>query len=103
MAPDEIMVIRDGMEHTMPTSELAVRDIVPVRSREKIPSDTTVISGKSLVNKSMLTGESIPVDMGPEDALYGVMVNESGSLRARIEKTGEDAVLFQTARMMDIV
>ena len=102
LAPAEATVIRDGVESTVPASELAVGDIVLIRPGEKVPADATVISGESAVNESMLTGESIPVDKGPGDTLYGATVNGSGSLRARIEKTGEDTVLFQIARMMEM-
>ncbi len=102
LAPAEATVIRDGAEHTVPASELVVGDVVLIRPGEKVPADATVISGESSVNESMLTGESIPVDKGPGDTLYGATVNGSGSLRARIEKTGEDTVLFQIARMMEM-
>ena len=102
LAPAEATVIRDGVESTVPASELAVGDVVLIRPGEKVPADATVISGESAVNESMLTGESIPVDKGPGDTLYGATVNGSGSLRARIEKTGEDTVLFQIARMMEM-
>ena len=102
MAPDQATVIRDGAEVTVPASELVVGDTVLIRPGEKVPSDATVISGESSVNESMLTGESIPVDKRAGDTLYGATVNGSGSLRARIEKTGEDTVLFQIARMMEM-
>ena len=102
MAPDEATVIRDGVETVVPASELAVGDIVLIRPGEKVPADATVVSGESSVNESMLTGESIPVDKRPGDTLYGATVNGAGSLRARIEKTGEDTVLFQIARMMEM-
>ena len=102
MAPDQATVIRDGAEVTVPASELVVGDTVLIRPGEKVPADATVISGESSVNESMLTGESIPVDKRAGDTLYGATVNGSGSLRARIEKTGEDTVLFQIARMMEM-
>ena len=102
LAPAEATVIRDGTEHTVPASELVVGDVVLIKPGEKVPADATVVSGESAVNESMLTGESIPVDKGPGDTLYGATVNGSGSLRARIEKTGEDTVLFQIARMMEM-
>ena len=102
LAPAEATVIRDGTEYTVPASELVVGDVVLIKPGEKVPADATVVSGESAVNESMLTGESIPVDKGPGDTLYGATVNGSGSLRARIEKTGEDTVLFQIARMMEM-
>lgn len=102
LAPDEATVIRDGEEVAVPSSQLAVGDIILIRPGEKVPADATVVSGESSVNESMLTGESIPVDKKAGDTLYGATVNGSGSLRARIEKTGEDTVLFQIARMMEM-
>ena len=102
MAPDEATVIRDGEEVHIPASELEVGDMVLIRPGEKIPADATVVSGESSVNESMLTGESIPVDKKAGDTLYGATVNGAGSLRARIEKTGEDTILFQIARMMEM-
>lgn len=102
LAPDTATVVRDGTERVVPVSELSVGDTVLIRPGEKVPADATVISGESSVNESMLTGESIPVDKKPGDTLYGATVNGAGSLRARIEKTGEDTVLFQIARMMEM-
>ena len=102
MAPDEATVIRDGAESRIPSSELAMGDIILIRPGERVPTDATVIEGQSSVNESMLTGESIPVTKGPGDVVYGATVNGSGSLRAKVEKVGEDTVLFQIARMMEM-
>ena len=102
MVPDQATVIRDGQELVIPASELVVGDIVLIKPGEKVPADATVVSGESSVNESMLTGEGIPVDKKDGDTLYGATVNGPGSLRARIEKTGEDTVLFQIARMMEM-
>lgn len=101
MAPDEATVIRDGAEIVVKSSDLTAGDIVLVRPGERIPADATVVDGESAVNESMLTGESMPVAKRPGDLVYGATVNGSGSLRARIEKTGEGTVLFQIARMME--
>ncbi len=102
IAPDETTIIIDGVEHTVPISELAVRDIVLIRSGEKAPSDVTVVFKESLVNESMLIGKSILMDKSPEDTLYDATVNGFGSLKARIEKTWEDTVLLQIACMMEM-
>ena len=102
MAPAQATVVRGDEELVIPASELVVGDTVLIRPGEKVPADATVVSGESSVNESMLTGESIPVDKKAGDTLYGATVNGSGSLRARIEKTGEDIVLFQIARMMEM-
>lgn len=102
MAPDEATVERDGAEVVVKSSELVLGDVILIRPGEKVPTDATVIEGESAVNESMLTGESIPVTKGPGDVVYGATVNGSGSLRARVEKVGEDTVLFQIARMMEM-
>ncbi len=101
LAPDEASVIRDGVEHRIPSSELVVGDIVLIRPGSKVPADSTVISGESTVDESMLTGESVPVSKTTGDVLYGATVNGAGSMKARVEKIGEDSVLFQIARMME--
>ncbi len=101
LAPDEATVIRDGTEAVIPSSELAVGDIVLIRPGSKVPADSVVVSGTSVVDESMLTGESVPVEKKEGDLLYGATVNGAGSLRARVEKAGEDSVLFQIARMME--
>ena len=102
LAPDEATVIRDGRETTVRSADLVVGDIILIRPGEKVPADGTVVDGESAVNESMLTGESIPVTKRNGDTVYGATVNGSGSLRVRVEKTGEDTVLFQIARMMEM-
>lgn len=102
MAPDEASVLRDGMELRVRSSELIIGDTVIIRPGERIPTDCTVVEGESSVNESMLTGESMPVVKRTGDVIYGGTVNGSGSMRARVEKTGEDTVLFQIARMMEM-
>ncbi len=102
MAPDEATVIRDGAEVVVPSSELAMGDILLIRPGSKVPADSVVVSGSSTVDESMLTGESVPVEKEEGDLLYGATVNGAGSMRARVEKVGEDSVLFQIARMMEM-
>ena len=102
MAPDQATVVRDGVESVVRSSDLVIGDIILIRPGEKVPTDATVVDGESSVDESMLTGESIPVTKRPGDLVYGATVNGSGSLRARVEKTGDDTVLFQIARMMEM-
>ena len=102
LAADEAVVIRDGQEMSIPASELVPGDIMLIRPGDKVPTDGTVIGGSSSIDESMLTGESIPVSKKEGDVVYGATVNGSGSLRARVDKTGEDTVLFQIARMMEM-
>ena len=100
--PDEATVIRDGSEARIKASELAPGDVMVVRPGERVPADGVVVSGESSVNESMLTGESMPVDKRPGDTVYGATVNGSGRLEVKAEKTGEDTVLFQIARMIEM-
>ncbi len=101
-APDTACVIRDGKEMTIRSSELVPGDVMLVRPGERIPTDGTVMSGISSADESMLTGESMPVDKGPGDFVYGATVNGGGSLQVRAEKTGEDTAIFQIARMIEM-
>ncbi len=102
MVPDVATVIRDGTEVVVDTTGLVTGDIMLIRPGERVPTDGTVIEGRSTVNESMLTGESEPMSKGVGDIVYGATVNGSGSLRVSVEKTGEDTVLFQIARMMEM-
>ena len=101
MAVDTATVLRDGGEVEIPASELVPGDVMLVRPGERIPTDGTVLEGASSVDESMLTGESIPVSKSQGDAVYGATVNGRGSLRVSVDRTGEDTVLFQIARMME--
>ncbi|AMK14323.1 copper translocating P-type ATPase [methanogenic archaeon mixed culture ISO4-G1] len=102
LAPSKATVIVDGRECEVDASTLLVGDVVLVRPGESIPADGTVIEGSSAVNESMLTGESIPVSKTVGSIVYGATVNGNGSLKVRIEKTGDGTVLFQIARMMEM-
>ena len=102
MAPAKATLIVDGKEYEVESSSLLVGDVVLVRPGESIPSDGVVIEGSSSVNESMLTGESIPVSKTIGSIVYGATVNCNGSMKIKIEKTGDETVLFQIARMMEM-
>lgn len=102
MAPDEATVIRDGVETSVPSKDLVPGDVILIRPGEKVPTDSVVIDGESSVNESMLTGESVPVSKRQGDTVYGATINGSGSIRARVEKVGDETVLFQIAHMMEV-
>ena len=102
LAPSKATIIVDGKEYEVDASTLIEGDTVLVRPGESIPADGTVIEGNSAVNESMLTGESIPVSKGPGSTVYGATVNGNGSMKVRIEKTGEETVLYQIARMIEM-
>ena len=102
LAPSTATLLVDGKEYQVESSTLIAGDIVLIRPGESVPADGTVIDGSSAVDDSMLTGESIPVAKTEGSVVYGATVNGSGSLKVRIEKTGDETVLFQIARMIEM-
>ena len=100
LAPPKANVIRDGAEMEVPTAEVAAGDIVVIRPGNKIPVDGTVESGESLVDESMLTGESMPVQKGPGATVIGATINKSGSFRYKATKVGADSALAQIVKLV---
>ena len=86
-------VMRDGLERDIPIEAVQVGDLVRVRPGEKVPVDGVIDDGRSTLDESMLTGESLPVDEGPGDAVIGATLNKTGSfvLRAHEGRQGHDA------------
>jgi heavy metal translocating P-type ATPase len=100
LAPQTATVIRDGVERTVPVAQLRKDELFVVRPGEAVPVDGVVLEGSSAVNESALTGESIPVDKAPGDLLSAATVNQSGWLKARATRVGEDTTLNQIIRMV---
>jgi Cu+-exporting ATPase len=94
-------VIRDGEEIAVPISEVRVGDLVRVRPGEKVPVDGIVIEGRSTVDESMLTGESIPVEKNVGDTVIGATMNTTGSFIFRATKVGSDTTLAQIVRLVE--
>jgi Cu+-exporting ATPase len=94
-------ILRDGQELEIPADEVRVGDVVIVRPGEKIPVDGVVIEGRSAVDESMLTGESMPVEKGPGDPLIGATLNKLGLLRFEATKVGRETVLAQIIRLVE--
>jgi Cu+-exporting ATPase len=94
-------VVRDGAERDVPIDEVQVGDIVVVRPGETIPVDGVVVSGRSSVDESMLTGESIPVEKGEGDEVIGATMNKTGSFRFRITRVGRETALAQIIRLVE--
>jgi P-type Cu2+ transporter len=90
----------DGNVHDVPLSELKSRDRVLVKPGEKIPVDGSIIDGKSAVDESLLTGESVPIEKAEGDSVIGGSVNKEGSLTIQVEKTGEESFLSQVITMV---
>lgn len=100
LAPKTATVLREGREITVAVEELAVGDIFLVRPGEQIPTDGEVVDGQSAVNESALTGESLPVDKEIGSSVFAGTMNESGFLRCRATRVGEDTTLSQIIRMV---
>ena len=97
----DVAVLRDGVETRVPITDLAVGDEFVVRPGEKIATDGTVVAGTSAVDASMLTGESVPVEVGEGDAVTGATVNAGGRLVVRATRVGGDTQLAQMARLVE--
>ena len=100
LAPPMATVIRDGLEVELPTAEVLVGDTVLIRPGNKIPVDGEIFEGKSDVDESMLTGESMPVSKQPGDMVIGATINKSGSVRYRATKVGADTALAQIVKLV---
>ncbi len=97
----EVSVLRGGREERIPVDRLAVGDLFVVRPGEKIATDGVISEGSSAVDASMLTGESVPVEVGPGDAVVGATVNAGGRIVVRATRIGSDTQLAQMARLVE--
>jgi Cu+-exporting ATPase len=93
-------VLRNGQEVEIPVEEVLVGDVVVVRPGDKIPVDGEIIEGRSAVDESMVTGESLPVDKNIGDEVIGATVNTTGSFKFRATKVGKDTALAQIVKMV---
>ncbi len=101
LRPKTAHVIRSGQELELPAEQVLVGDIVLVRPGEKIPVDGVVVDGRSSVDESMLTGESLPVEKGPGDPLVGATLNKLGLLKFEATKVGKETALAQIIRLVE--
>ena len=100
LRPDTARVVRDDGETEIPVEQVAVGDLLLVRPGEYIPVDGEVTEGRSAVNESMLTGESMPVEKSPGDRVFGATLNQQGALFCRATRVGEDTALAQIIRLV---
>lgn len=100
LAPKTATVVRDGVEQEISVDAVKKGDIFVVRPGENIPVDGEIIDGTTAVNESALTGESIPVDKKPKDAVSAATVNQSGFIKCRATRVGEDTTLSQIIQMV---
>ena len=101
LAPRRASVIRDGVEVEIDAAQLAVGDVVIVREGQTVPTDGVIIEGHGSLDQSMLTGESVPVDLGPGDEVVGATVNRGGSFTFRATRIGEDTALQKIVRLVE--
>jgi len=95
------LVVRDGKEAEVPIDEVLIGEVVVVKPGQIIPLDGVIVEGKTSVDESMITGESIPVDKVPGNVVVGATINKQGSLRVRVTKIGEQTMLAKIIRMVE--
>ena len=100
LAPQTAVLLRDGVEVTVPVTEVQTGDTFVVRPGESFPADGVILTGNSAVDESALTGESIPVDKEPGDTVISATLNQSGYLTCRATKVGQDTTLSQIIQMV---
>jgi P-type Cu+ transporter len=100
LQPRHARVVRDGDPVDVPIEEVEVGDVVVVRPGERIPVDGVVVTGRSAVDESLLTGEPLPVEKGPGDEVVGGTINGQGSFRFEARKVGRDTALAQIVKLV---
>jgi Cu+-exporting ATPase len=101
LAPKTAIVIHDGKEIVIPIEEVEVGDIILVKPGEKIPVDGEVTEGRTSIDESMLTGESIPVEKNPGDTVIGASINKNGTIKFKATKVGKDTALSQIIKLVE--
>jgi P-type Cu+ transporter len=101
LAPKTARIVRDdGSEEDVPLEHVRAGDRLRVRPGEKVPVDGVVLEGRSSIDESMISGEPVPVEKGPDDKVTGATVNGTGSLMMRAERVGQDTMLARIVRMV---
>ena len=101
LTPQRAVVERDGQSLEVPVAEVVVGDIVVLRPGDKVPVDGVVLDGRSSIDESMVTGESLPVEKGPTDEVIAGTINQGGSLRFRATKVGAETALAQIVKLVE--
>ncbi len=101
LTPQRATVERNGAQADVPVAEVVVGDTVILKPGDKVPVDGEVLDGRSAIDESMVTGESLPVEKEPGDDVIAGTINQSGSLRFRATKVGADTALAQIVRMVE--
>ncbi|HEY7791721.1 MAG TPA: heavy metal translocating P-type ATPase [Vicinamibacterales bacterium] len=100
LAPKTARVIRGAREEDLPLAEVQVGDLLRVRPGEKVPVDGLLVDGRSHIDESMVTGESVPVEKGPEDRVIGGTINGSGGFTMKADRVGRDTLLARIVQMV---
>ena len=101
LRPETARILVDGTEKEIPIDEVESDAVVIVRPGESIPVDGVILEGHTTVDESMLTGESIPVEKGPGDAVVGASINKNGYIKFKATQVGKDTVLSQIIRFVE--
>ncbi|MEM1587192.1 MAG: HAD-IC family P-type ATPase [Candidatus Bathyarchaeia archaeon] len=101
LQPTFVRVLKDNQGVEVPVNEVQAGDVVVVKPGEKIPTDGVIISGHSLVDESMVTGESIPVEKGVGNEVIGGTINKTGLLKIKAAKVGDETALTQIVRLVE--
>ncbi len=101
LVPKTANLIKDGEEHVVAVDEISSGDILLVRPGEKVPLDGVVIEGRSTVDESMLTGESIPVEKDINSKVVGASINKTGVFKMKVTKVGKDTTLSQIIKLVE--
>ena len=101
MAPDWAVVVRDGVETTVPASSLVEGDEIVARPGDRIATDGTVLDGASAVDQSAITGESLPVEKAPGDTVFSGTINRAGHLRVRVDRPAAESSLAKIVRLVE--
>lgn len=101
LAPKTARIVHDGVESEVAIETVSPGDIIRVRPGEKMPVDGTIVSGRTAVDESMLTGESMPVEKTEGDTIIGASMNKNGSIDYRATKVGKDTTLSQIIRLVE--
>ena len=100
LQPPAARVLRAGEERDIPVEDVVVGDVVVVRPGEKVPVDGVIVEGRSALDESMISGESLPVEKKPGDEVVGATLNKTGSFRFRATKVGQETALAQIIRLV---
>ena len=100
LQPKTATIVRDGVESSVPLESIQRGDVILVRPGERIPTDGEVVSGRSSVDESMLTGESLPIEKTAGERVMGGTLNQHGSLQYRATALGAGSTLAQIVRLL---